>query len=133
MRSRVRWVRARAVVMLSVGGIVVLLIWLAGGFHEKIEPGPTQVGMRPLGTVPTIAVESVTVPLSQEAVSTVQAAHETEVGAKIMARVLAVHFQAGQHVEKDQVLIELRKNDREARLGQARTAVDAAEAALDQA
>ena len=127
------WVRAGAVVLLSIGGIVVLLIWLAGGFHEKIEPGPTQVGMLPLGRAPTVAVESVTVPLSEEAVGTVQAAHETEVGAKIMARVLAVHFQAGQHVEKDQVLIELSKNDLEARLGQARAAVDAAKAALDQA
>ena len=57
MKSRVRWVRTGAVVVLSIGAIVVLLIWLAGGFHEKIEPGPAQVGMRPLGGAPTVAVE----------------------------------------------------------------------------
>lgn len=133
MRSWVRWVRSGAVVVSSIGGIVALLIWLAGGFHEKIEPGPTQVGVQPLGGAPTVAVESVTVPLSEEAVGTVRAAHETEVGAKIMARVLAVHFQAGQHVEKEQVLIELGRSDLEARLGQARAAVDVAKAGLDQA
>lgn len=133
MRSWVRWVRTGAVIVLSVGGIVVLLIWLGGGFHERIEPGPTQVGMHLLGRAPTVAVESVTVPLSEEAVGTVQAAHETEVGAKIMARVLAVHFQAGQHVEKGQVLVELGRSDLEARLSQAQAAVDAARAALDQA
>ncbi len=133
MKRWIRWVRTGAVMLLSIGGVVVLLIWLAGGFHEKIEPGPTQVGLRPLGGAPTVTVQRVTVPLSEEAVGTVQAAHETEVGAKIMARVLAVHFQAGQHVEKDQVLVELGKSDLEARLSQARAAVDSAKAALDQA
>jgi RND family efflux transporter MFP subunit len=133
MKWLIRWARTGAVILISVGGIVVLLIWLAGGFHEKIEPGPAEVGMKPLGQAPTIAVERVTVPLSEEAVGTVQAAHETDVGAKIMARVLAVHLQAGQHVEKAQVLIELDKSDLEAQTSQARAAVDAAKAALDQA
>ena len=133
MKRWIRWMRSGAVVLLSVGGIVVLLIWLAGGFGEKIQPGPALVGARPLGGAPTVTVELVSVPLSEDAVGTVRAAHETEVGARIMARVLAVHFQAGQHVEKDQVLIELGKSDLEARLSQAQAAVDAAKAALDQA
>ena len=96
MKRWIRWMRGGAVVLLSIGGIVILLIWLAGGFHEKIEPGPTQVGMQPLGEAQTFTVERVAVPFSEEAVGTVQAEHETEVGAKIMARVLAVHFRAGQ-------------------------------------
>ena len=133
MKGWIRWVRTGAVVVLSIGGIVVLLVWLAGGFHEKIQPGPTQVGMRSLGGAATVTVEPATVPLSEESVGTVRAAHETEVGAKIMARVLAVHFQAGQHVEKDQLLLELAREDLEARLGQAQAGVDAAQAALDQA
>jgi RND family efflux transporter MFP subunit len=126
------WVRTGVVVLLSVGVIIVLLIWLAGGFHEKIQPGSARVGMQPLGDATTVTVEHVTVPLVEEAVGTVQAAHETEVGAKIMARVTTVTFQAGQHVQKDQVLIELDKTDLEARLSQAQAAVNAAKAALDQ-
>lgn len=133
MNSWIRWMRTGAVIVLSVGGIVVLLIWLAGGYHEKIQPGPAQVGMQPLGGAPTVTVELVSVPLWEDAVGTVRAAHETEVGAKIMARVLAVHFQAGQHVEKDQVLLELGRSDLEARLSQAQAGVDAARAVLDQA
>ncbi|UCE60764.1 MAG: efflux RND transporter periplasmic adaptor subunit, partial [Phycisphaerales bacterium] len=118
---------------LSIGGIVVLLIWLAGGFHERIEPEPTEVGLRSVSQARMITVEPVTVPLVEDAVGTVRAAHETEVGAKIMARVLAVHFQAGQRVEQGQVLVELEKGDLRARVNQARAAVDAAQAALDQA
>ena len=30
MRSWIRWLRTGAVMLLSIGGIVVLLIWLAG-------------------------------------------------------------------------------------------------------
>ncbi|MBN2445483.1 MAG: efflux RND transporter periplasmic adaptor subunit [Phycisphaerae bacterium] len=128
-----RWIRGGAIALLSVGGIVVLLIWLAGGFHQKIEPGPAQVGMQPLGKAPTFMVQQVAVPLSEEAVSTVRAAHQTEVGAKVIARVLAVHFLAGQYVEKDQVLVELEHADLDARVSQAQAAADAAQSALDQA
>jgi RND family efflux transporter MFP subunit len=133
MTSWIRWVRTGAVVLLSVGGIVVLLIWLAGGFHEKIEAGPIEFGVRPVGQARTTVVTLVTVPLAEDALGTVRATHETGVGAKIMARVLAVHFQAGQRVEKGQVLVELEKGDLAARVSQAQAAVDAARAALDQA
>lgn len=133
MNGWTRWVRTGAVIVVSVGGIAVLLVWLAGGWHEKIQPGPTQVGTQPLGEAATVAVELVSVPLWEDAVGTVGAAHETAVGAKTMARVLAVHFHAGQRVEQDQLLIELDREELEARLGQARAGVDAAQAALDQA
>ena len=133
MKGWICWTRTGAVILISVGGIVVLLIWLGGGFHEKIEPGPTEVGVLPLGQARTMIVEPTTVPLMEDAVGTVRAAHETEVGAKIMARVLAVHFQAGQRVEQGQVLAELEKGDLQARMSQAQAAVDAARAALDQA
>lgn len=133
MKRWVRWLRTAAVILVSIGGVVILLVWLAGGFHEKIHPGPVQVGVQPLGGAPTIAAELVSVPVSEDAVGTVRAAHQTEVGAKIMARVLAVNFQAGQHVEADQVLIELAREDLEAQLSQAKAGVDIAQATLDQA
>jgi membrane fusion protein (multidrug efflux system) len=133
MKGWIGWVHTGAVVLVSVGAIVVLLVWLAGGFHHKVEPGPSEVGTQPLGGAPTVTVERVTVPLSEEAVGTVRAAYETEVGAKIMARVLAVRFGAGQHVEEGQVLVELEHGEFEARVSQARAAMEAAQARLDQA
>jgi RND family efflux transporter MFP subunit len=109
------------------------MVWLAGGFRHRIGPGPTEAGAVSLGGAPTAPVESVTVPLEEEAVGTVRAAHETQVGAKVMARVLEVRAHAGQHVEEGQVLIELERGDLEARANQAEAAVGAARAALDQA
>jgi len=128
-----RWVRTGAILLASICGITMLLFWLAGGFREKIRPGPAQAGMRPLGGAPTATVRLTTVPLREEAVGTVRAAHETDVGAQIMARVLAVHIQAGQHVDKGEILLELAREDLEARLNQARAGVDASQASRDQA
>ncbi|MGD2107838.1 MAG: efflux RND transporter periplasmic adaptor subunit [Phycisphaerae bacterium] len=133
MNRWVRRVRTGSVVIVSVGTIIVLLVWLAGGFHEKIEPGPTRPGLFPLGGAPATTVELVTVPAFEDAVGTVQASHETGVGAKIMARVLSANVRAGQHVERDQVLFELDRSDLEARHAQASAALDAAQASLDQA
>ena len=128
-----RWIRGGAILLLAIGGIAVLLFWLAGGFRDKIQPGPVNVGLVKLGDADTVTVSTVTVPLSEDAIGTVRAEHETEVGAKVMARVLAVHALAGQHVEKDAVLIELEHGDLDARYGQAQAAVEAAQAALSQA
>ncbi|GAG44916.1 unnamed protein product, partial [marine sediment metagenome] len=35
MKRWIRRTRTGAVVLLSIGGIVVLLVWLAGWFHER--------------------------------------------------------------------------------------------------
>ena len=60
MRAWIHLMRTGAVVLVSIGVIAVLLIWLAGGFHEKIEPGPTEVGVLPLGQARTLIVEPAT-------------------------------------------------------------------------
>jgi len=105
---------------------------LAGGFRERIQPGPTEVGVLPLGDAPVAPVEAVRVPVVEEAVGTVQAASHTEVGAKILARVLSVNVTAGQHVTEGTVVIELERGDLEARLNQERAAAQAAQAKLSQ-
>jgi RND family efflux transporter MFP subunit len=110
-----------------------MMIMLAGGFRKRIQPGPTEVGRLPLGDAPVAAVETVRVPVVEEAIGTVRAAHQTEVGAKVLARVLSVNVTAGQHVTKGTVLIELERGDLEARANQVRAAGQAAQAALDQA
>ena len=133
MQGWIRLLRMGAVSLISVGGIVVLLVWLAGGFREKIQPGPTEVGTLLVGNAEVVVVEAVSVPLVEDSVGTVRAAHETEVGAKVMARVLAVHAQAGQHVDEGQVLVDLEKGDLAARLRQAEAALDSAAASLSQA
>jgi RND family efflux transporter MFP subunit len=132
MKSAARWIRVGAATVVAVGVIAVMMVMLAGGFRERIQPGQTAVGMLPLRDAPTTAVALVTVPVVEEAVGTVRAGHETSVGAKVLARVVSVNAVAGQLVDEGAVLIELERGDLEARVQQARAAVDVAQAALDQ-
>ncbi len=127
------WWRGGIVVLGAVCGIVLLLIWLAGGFHKKIEPQAAEASLQQWNGGDTITVEEVSVDVFEDCVGTVRAEHETAVGAKIMARVIAVDFGAGQQVKSGQILVQLERSELEARLSQAKAALQASQAALDQA
>lgn len=113
--------------------VVVLMMWLAGVFHDKVGPKAAAAAPRPAGALPVAAVREITVPRVESAVGTVRAAHEVAVASKLLAKVISVHVVAGQAVSKGDVLVELDKADLEARVNQAAAALEAAEAAERQA
>jgi RND family efflux transporter MFP subunit len=122
--------------IVAAAAVVVLLMILAGVFHDKVDSTATTA--RPpipaLATAGTIVeVTAQDIPQAEWAVGTVRAVHETTLGARILATAVRVHIEAGQDVESDQVLIELDDRDLKAKLDQAAAAVEAAEAARDQA
>jgi len=114
--------------------IVVMMVWLAGGFGEKIPPTEAAaVPATPLRGKTVVPVAVTTQPYAEWATGTTRAVHETTLGSRLLARVVAVHVRAGQLVDKDQVLIELDDADLRAQVQQADAVVAAASAALDQA
>ena len=116
--------------------VVVLLLWLAGVFAPKVGSGehePRGVAGRPVGNTPLVAARLVSMPATEPAVGTVRAVHETSVASKLLAKVTAVNVQAGQAVNRGDVLVRLDDKDLAARLRQADAAVAAATAARDQA
>jgi len=116
--------------------VVVLILWLAGRFHPKINDVPrttAELPGRPIGDAPLVEVRAIRVPRVESAVGTVQTVHEVSVASKILARVIEVNVQAGQRVARDEVLVRLDDADLKARLEQARAAANAARALRDQA
>lgn len=129
-----RIVRQTATGLVFTGIVVVLMLWLFGVFHPKIDETQTVApAERPARGVATATVTTMRVPRVESAVGTIQAVHETQVASKILARVVAVHVRAGQRVHTDDVLVELDDADLRARVEQAEAAVDAACARRDQA
>ncbi|MGD8451008.1 MAG: efflux RND transporter periplasmic adaptor subunit [Phycisphaerae bacterium] len=123
-----------AVVFTAV--VVVLLMYLAGAFNRKLGAGAhgeSAVASRPVGDVPLAEVRLVRVPAQETAVGTIRAVHQVSVASKLLARVLQVNAQAGQHVKTGEMLVRLDDEDLQARVRQAEAAVAAAEAARDQA
>lgn len=120
--------------ILFLGGVTLLLMWLAGSFAPKVSSTlkPDHRSRRTVnGSV--VAVKSFQVPRVESAVGTIRAVHETTIGSKLMARVTNVNLKAGQQVRRGDVLVELDDADLKAKLEQSLAAVVSAEAAFQQA
>jgi len=132
--ARIGWKIGLAVV--SLAAVVLLLMILAGVFHEKVDP--TRPAAEPAGRRLGPADRTGTafarrIPQAEWAVGTVRAVHETTLGARLLATVVRVHVEAGQDVEQDQVLVELDDRDLRTAVERSKAQVAAALAARQQA
>jgi RND family efflux transporter MFP subunit len=132
-----RWARwgGRAAVLLGfTAGVVLLMLWLGGRFTAKV-PGGTAAAQSHVpdveGRVAAVRLERW--PLSESAVGTIRAVHETSIGSKLLARVVEVNLKAGQKVRSGDVLLRLDDTDLRAKLQQVKAAVTSIEAARSQA
>jgi len=119
--------------VVSAAAVVFLLLVLAGVFHDKVEPAPPAADGRNPPAGVAVEVAAIELPSEEWAVGSVEAVHETTIGARILSTVVRVHVEAGQEVEQDHLLIELDSRDLAARRDQAAARVAVAEAARDQA
>ncbi len=129
---------ATGVVFLAI--VVLLLLWLAGAFHPKIDAagraasgGAEGRTGRTIGGSELVTVQSIRVPRVETAVGTVQAVLESSIAAKLLAKVIEVNATAGQRVQAGEVMVRLDDADLRARLEQALAAEAGAVAARDQA
>jgi membrane fusion protein, multidrug efflux system len=115
-------------------GVVLLMLWLAGKFAPKVPVNPP-ADQRQLSGVDgqVVPVRVVRLPLSESAVGTIRAVHETSIGSKLLARVVEVNLKAGQKVKKGDVLVRLDDTDLQAKLQQTKAAVASIEAVRNQA
>jgi RND family efflux transporter MFP subunit len=113
--------------------VVLLMLYLGGRFHPKVSsdaPAPSHV---PIGSAALAPVVRVTIPATESAVGTVRPVYESQVASRILEKVTAVSISAGQAVKKADVLVTLDDTVLKAQWRKAQAAVDAAQAACDQA
>jgi len=124
---------------LVIGLLVILMMWLAGGFVEKVQPA-SPASKPPPSRYVTQKSEQRTFPLVVEQAGTVQAQSEAEVSSRIMAQVreilvkegdLVTGLEAGQ--EKATVLARLDARDLRSRLQQAEQQVTGTKKGIDSA
>lgn len=129
-----RWVGRGAILLGFALGVVLLMLWLSGRFSPKIPMRTgASVGRPEPRAGQTAPVRRIRLPLTESAVGTIQAVHQTSLGSKLLARVVEVNLKAGQKVNTGDVLVRLDDTDLQAKLQQAKAALAAAEAALQQA
>jgi len=111
--------------------LVIAVAWMAGMFDQKIEPGLAPVENEQgekyvhAGKLEMQLVE--TVP------GTLVAKQATLVSSRIMARITKIAVRAGDTVAAGDVLINLERDDAQARLAQAKGRVDAVKARANEA
>jgi RND family efflux transporter MFP subunit len=113
--------------------VVVLMIWLAGGFKPKISASAVGETAEPAYTGPTATVRRIALPQTEEAVGTVKPVYEMVVSPRVAARITELNLVAGQQVSKGDVLVRLDDHDLKARLEQTKASATAAAAARNQA
>ncbi|MCA8922577.1 MAG: efflux RND transporter periplasmic adaptor subunit [Planctomycetes bacterium] len=120
--------RLGLMVFVALGAMVLLMVWLAGGFTRKIAPREPGAPPLPPADLPVTTVTATRVPVVREVTGSIAAQHEIHVASQLLGRVTAVHASAGQRVTQGQVLVELEEAELRSRLQQAeallRQAVD---------
>jgi len=113
--------------------VVLLLLWLAGYFHTKIDtttvPQSTQTNTPPH----VIDAHLITVALEEVAIGTVVPVRQSDIASRILSRVVSVPIQAGEPVSAGDQLIELDDTDLRQRIEQDDAQIAAERSAVDQA
>ena len=115
--------------LVSLLGLVLLLVWMQGGFTSKTPPGTAHANEKagPVrGATATVelreSVETMRWP------ATVTARSVAQIAPKVPARILSLSVQAGDKVTAGQIVARLDPTELQSRVDQARSALTAAQA-----
>ncbi len=122
--------RKTILIVASLAALALIIMWMSGSFHSKIEPGELKgsVAKAPDGARTAIVAES-TVPIIEEASGAIQAKRRTMVSSRIMAAIAAVRVSAGDEVAEGEILITLDDRDLKAKVDEAQRAIEGLAAA----
>ena len=122
---RAKWVGQTVIGFAFTALALLLLMWLAGTFSPKIQATREEErgGVPASQPVSVVAARTVRMPVTETAVGSIKAVHETAVASRLLARVVQVNLKAGQQVKKGEVLVKLDDADLQARLKQAQAGV----------
>ena len=119
-------------IFLALALLGLVMAYQAGFFVEKI-PVDFQVPVPSAAAGQEMTVETTTEPLIEQAAGTLRAKVETVISPLITATVSSISVWSGDEVKEGDVLVKLDARELNARVGQARQLVVAAQARLDQA
>lgn len=117
--------------------LLLMILWLAGAFVDKIKPGTEPVAAAYQGE--TYPISLTTTAVYQDVTATVQAGRSSEVSARLMARIQRIPVKSGDRVKSGDwvktgdLLVELDSRDLVSRTAQAQGHLNSINARLLQA
>lgn len=120
-----------AIAVVALMFLLLMILWLAGAFEEKISPGAFEAATPAKEATYTVVRKRL--PVYEDVPATVHAKQSTDVSARLLARIDKIHVRAGDTVNQGDILIELEDGDLRARLAQTRQSLTSLNARLGQA
>ena len=115
--------------LVSILGLILLLVWMQGGFTAKVHPGTAQAAEKsePVrGPTAKLIIKEIKETMLWP--GTVTARTVAQIAPKVPARILAIGVNAGDWVKAGQIVVRLDAEELQSRVNQARSALAAAEA-----
>lgn len=119
--------------VLFLGGLILVLVWMQGGFHTKVPGGRTQLGERRTPPVKTITVEITRSKGEVSAPGTVESRETARIAARAQGYVIEIKADAGDSVAKGDLLLRIDNKEMAERKTQAEAALLSARADLTKA
>lgn len=113
----------------SVGGLVLLFLFMQGSFADKVQPGTTVYARNPqAATQATALVQQVETARVLSGPGTVTARTDTRLAPRVTGRIVDMTVRVGDTVRRGQVLVWIESSELKARVAGAQAALAAAEA-----
>jgi membrane fusion protein, multidrug efflux system len=114
----------------AVIGMICGLVWMQGGFHSKVPAGVTPLPTEKAGAVKTVKAEMSRTVGEVTVSGTVVSRDTANVAARIVGNVVELNVDAGNHVNKNQVLLRLETTELAEKQAQAVAALESAKVDL---
>lgn len=124
-------IKTYAVPLVTIAGLLLSILWMAGFFDTKIEPG--QISPNTSFKGQPLTIESTLAQLHENVPATVRSKQTTHVAARILAPIKAIHVKAGDIVNKGDLLIELDNRNNRSNVAQSKENINSIQAQLLQA
>lgn len=115
---------------IAVVGLVLVLIWTRGGFHSKVPGGRTTPEAVKTSAPRTVKAELVRSTGQVSVSGTVVPKETAKIASKVQGYVVELNVDAGDRVQKGQVLLRIDSKELQEREAQARAALESAKADL---
>lgn len=113
-----------------LGGLILVLIYIEGGFHHKVPPGRTLITAEKESPPKTIKVETTRTTSTVTVSATVAAREMARIAARTQGYVVEIAVDAGDTVKKGQTLVRIDNREMAEREAQAKAALESARAEL---
>lgn len=117
--------------LLAVTVLALSIVWMAGGFADKVAPG--LVSPAPATATDSLPVTLTRVAKIEAAAATLTARETTLISSRIMAKINTIGVRAGEQVSQGMVLITLENSDLLSQLDQAKARLSALQGSLSEA